>query len=49
MLNHCNNQIDLILSKEKSERKFNKIEYGNRQILSLYHKDINHLISENLI
>ena len=26
-----------------------KIEYGNEQILSYYHKDIYHLISKNLI
>ena len=43
------NQIDLILSKEKKDKTFNKIEYGNEQILSYYQKDIYHLISKNLI
>ena len=49
MLNMSTNQIDLILSKEKNDKTFNKIEYGNEQILSYYHKDIYHLISKNLI
>ena len=49
MLNMSTNQIDLILSKEKKDKTFNKIEYGNEQILSYYHKDIYHLISKNLI
>ena len=35
--------------KEKKDKTFNKIEYGNEQILSYYHKDIYHLISKNLI
>ena len=42
MLNMSTNQIDLILSKEKNDKTFNKIEYGNEQILSYYHKDIYH-------
>ena len=49
MLNMSTNQIDLILSKEKKDKTFNKIEYGNEEILSYYHKDIYHLISKNLI
>ena len=49
MLNMSTNQIDLILSKEKKDKTFNKIEYRNEQILSYYHKDIYHLISKNLI
>ena len=48
-LNMSTNQIDLILSIEKKDITFNKIEYGNEQILSYYHKDIYHLISKNLI
>ena len=49
MLNMSTNQIDLILSKEKKDKTFNKIEYGNEEILSYDHKDIYHLISKNLI
>ena len=48
MLNMSTNQIDLILSKEKEDETFNKIEYGNEQILSYYQKDIYHLISKKL-
>ena len=48
MLNMSTNQIDLILSKKKMDKTFNKIEYGNEEILSYYHKDIYHLISKKL-